>query len=38
MTDKEKLQKILDIINIDVVGWASPKVLIDTLKREVFEK
>lgn len=36
--DKEKLQKVWDIINIDTVGWASPKVLIDTLKREVFDK
>jgi UTP-glucose-1-phosphate uridylyltransferase len=35
---QKKLQKVLDIINIDTVGWASPKVLIDTLKREVFEK
>jgi hypothetical protein len=38
MTDKEKLQKVWDIITIDTVGWASPKVLIDTLKREVFDK
>lgn len=38
MTDKEKLQKVWDIINIESVGWASPRVLIDTLKREVFEK
>ena len=35
---QQKLQKVWDIINIDTVGWASPKVLIDTLKREVFEK
>lgn len=38
MTDKEKLQKVWDIIDQDLVGWASPKVLIDTLKREVFGK
>lgn len=36
--NQAKLQKVWDIINIDTVGWASPKVLIDTLKREVFEK
>jgi ribosomal protein L32E len=38
LDDSKKLQKIKEIINIDSVGWASPKVLIDTLKREVFEK
>ena len=38
VTAHMKLQKVWNIINIKEVGWASPKVLIDTLKREVFEK
>lgn len=38
MTDKEKLAKLKEILDIDTVGWASPKVLIDTIRREVLEK
>ena len=38
LKDQARLKKLLDIINIDTVGWASPKVLIDTIRREVFYK
>lgn len=38
MTDKERLEKLRKILDIDTVGWASPKVLIDTIRREVLEK
>jgi len=34
----EQLQKLEEIININTVGWSSPRVLIDTIKREVFNK
>lgn len=33
-----KLQKLKQILEIDTVGWASPRVLIETIRREVFEK
>jgi len=35
---KEKLQKLERILDIDTVGWASPAVLIETLRREVIQK
>lgn len=38
MTDKEKLEKLKQILDIDLVGWASPRILIDTLRREVLEE
>jgi len=38
MTDKEKLEKLKQILDIDTVGWSSPRVLIDTLRREVLEE
>jgi len=38
MTDKEKLEKLKMILDIDTVGWSSPRVLIDTLRREVLEE
>jgi hypothetical protein len=38
MTDKERLAKLKRILDIDTVGWASPKVLIDTIRREVLDK
>lgn len=34
---KEKLQKLERILDIDTVGWASPAVLIETLRREVLD-
>jgi len=37
MTDKEKIEKLTRIINLDV-GWATPRVLIETIKREVLDK
>jgi len=38
MTDKEKLEKLKMILDIDTVGWATPRDLIDTLRREVLEE
>jgi len=38
MTDKEKLEKLNQILDIDTVGWSSPRILIDTLRREVLEE
>lgn len=38
LKNKWKLEKLLKIIDIDTVGWASPKVLIDTIRREVINK
>jgi len=35
LKDQERLRKLKQILDIDTVGWASPKVLIDTIKREV---
>ena len=35
MTDKERLKKLEQILDIDDVGWASPAVLIETIRREV---
>lgn len=35
MTDKERLKKLKEILDIDTVGWASPRVLIETIRREV---
>jgi hypothetical protein len=32
----DQIKKLKQIIDIDTVGWANPKVLIDTIKREVF--
>ena len=37
MTDKEKLEKLKQILDLDV-GWTSPRVLIETLRREVLEE
>ena len=34
---KAQINKLEKIINQELVGWASPKVLIDTIKREVLE-
>ena len=36
LKDQERLRKLKQILDIDTVGWASPKVLIDTINREVF--
>jgi len=36
MNDKEKLEKLHRIVYQEQVGWATPRVLIDTIKREVF--
>ena len=33
-----KLQKLKEILDIDTVGWSSPRVLIETIGREVIEK
>ncbi len=33
-----KLKKLIEILNIDTVGWATPRVLIETIRREVIEK
>ena len=38
LKDQERLRKLKQILDIDTVGWASPKVLIDTIKREVIYK
>ncbi len=35
---EKKLEKLDQILNITSVGWSSPRVLIDTIKREVLEK
>ena len=35
---EKKLQKLVDILNIDCVGWSNPRVLIETIRREVIEK
>lgn len=35
MTDNERLKKLKAILDIDTVGWASPRVLIETIRREV---
>lgn len=37
MTDKEKIEKLKEILDLDI-GWANPKVLIDTIRREVIDK
>jgi len=37
MTDKEKIEKLKQILDMDV-GWATPRDLIDTLRREVLEE
>lgn len=38
MNDTERIEKLRRIIEQDLVGWANPKVLIDTIKREVLDK
>jgi len=38
MTDKEKLKKLKQILDIDTVGWATPRDLIETIRREVLEE
>lgn len=38
MNDTERIIKLRKIIEQDLVGWANPKVLIDTIKREVLDK
>jgi len=35
---KEKLKKLEQILDIDTVGWSSPRVLIETIRREVIQK
>ena len=35
MTDKERLEKLKEILDIDI-GWATPRDLIETIRREVF--
>ena len=35
---KEKLQKLEEKLDIDCVGWSSPRVLIETIRREVIQK
>ena len=35
---EEKLKKLEQILNIDTVGWSSPRILIETIRREVIEK
>jgi len=37
MNDTEKIEKLKEVLDIDV-GWASPRVLIETLRREVLEE
>lgn len=37
-TPEEKLEKLKQILDLDTVGWSSPRVLIDTIRREVIEK
>lgn len=37
MKEHRQIQKLNSIINLEV-GWSSPRVLIDTIKREVFEE
>ena len=37
MNDTERIQKLKEILELDI-GWASPKVLIDTINREVLDK
>ena len=36
MTDKEKLAKLVKILDLDI-GWATPKDLLDTIRREVLD-
>lgn len=36
MNDTERINKLRKIIELDI-GWATPKVLIDTIKREVLD-
>jgi len=33
-----KIKKLEQILDIDTVGWASPAVLIETIRREVIQK
>jgi len=35
---EKKLEKLEQILNITSVGWSSPRVLIDTIRRVVLEK
>jgi len=35
---EKKLEKLDQILNITSVGWSSPRVLIETIQREVLEK
>lgn len=35
---EKKLKKLKEILDIDTVGWATPRVLIETIRREVLEK
>lgn len=38
LRNQERLRKLKQILDIDTVGWSSPKVLIDTIRREVIYK
>lgn len=38
MNDKEKLEKLKKILDIDTVGWATPRDLIETIRREILEE
>lgn len=35
---KEMKKKLEWIVNQELVGWSSPRVLIDTIKREILDK
>lgn len=35
---EKKLKKLKEILDIDTVGWFSPAVLIETIRREVLDK
>lgn len=37
MNDAEKIKKLREIIELEI-GWATPRDLIETIKREVLDK
>jgi hypothetical protein len=38
LKDQARLRKLKQILDINSVGWANPKALIDTIRREVIYK
>jgi len=37
MNDRQRIDKLKKILDLEI-GWANPKVLIDTIRREVIDK